>query len=89
MAETNENLFQEFSLDDDMSILNSVEESGTQTTQEQSASTANATTELDDELQEFSLDFEKEEIPVKQSDNTETTVPETTTAETTAQSTTT
>jgi hypothetical protein len=85
MAETNDNLFEEFSLDDDMSILNSVEDSGTQSTQEQPATTETASGDLDNELQDFSLDFEKETIPVKQSDEPQTEESGTTTAETTAE----
>jgi hypothetical protein len=85
MAEDNDNLFQEFSLDDDMSILNSVEESGTQSTQEQPDITQEGGNGLDSELQDFSLDFEKEEIPIKKSDNLETQESGTTTADTTAE----
>jgi len=72
---TNEdNLFTEFSLDGDESFLNSIGEKGTEAPAgtSEAGEGQQAAGSLESELQDFSLELKREEIPLKQSNTNDT-----------------
>lgn len=71
MAEQSEELFQEFSLDDDSSLLNSLEDGAVAPVQNQTteATTNKSDNSLEEALMDFTLEDSREEIPIKQTTN--------------------